>query len=254
MRFLYGKQDWKTFERGEENCYLMTNGLGGFSSLSIIGSCSRNDQAVLMTCTYSPNHRYNMIHRMEECLEVGQMKVHLSSQDYQSHSKREEGYLYQTGFSFEDYPVWTYLVGGVEVTRTIVLRQGHNTLGIAYRIKNRSKERAVLTVRPHLQFVPKGERLSSGQLFAVEKHKISSNGQSLTFRTNGRTEILQPIFCDTLYYADDVADGKMTLGRSLVNHEISFAVEAGVEDTFEIIYSTENLCDETSFHGSGIKD
>lgn len=32
MKFLYGKQDWKTFDRGEENCYLMANGLGGFSS------------------------------------------------------------------------------------------------------------------------------------------------------------------------------------------------------------------------------
>ena len=32
MKFIYGKQDWKSFERGEENCYLMTNGLGGFSS------------------------------------------------------------------------------------------------------------------------------------------------------------------------------------------------------------------------------
>ena len=45
MKFIYGKQDWKTFERGEENCYLMTNGLGGFSSLTAIGSCSRNDHA-----------------------------------------------------------------------------------------------------------------------------------------------------------------------------------------------------------------
>lgn len=251
MKFIYGKQDWKNFERGEENCYLMTNGLGGFSSLSMIGSCCRNDQAVLMACTHSPNHRYNMIHRLEEVLQTDSLKVHLSSQDFQIHSKREEGYLYQVGFSFEDYPVWTYLVGGVEVTRTIVLRQGYNTLGISYRIKNRSKEKAVLTVRPHLQFVPKGERLSSKQIFTVENHKISSNGQSLYFCTNGRTMIFKPIFCDTLYYADDVADGKMSLGRSLVNHEISFAVEAGMEDTLEIIYSTEKMIDKTSF---GIAD
>ena len=70
IRFSYGKQDWKTLERGEENCYLMTNGLGGFSSLSIVASCSRNDQAVLMSCVHSPNHRYNMIHRLEEVLEL----------------------------------------------------------------------------------------------------------------------------------------------------------------------------------------
>ena len=82
MRFIYGKQDWKTFERGEETCYLMTNGLGGFSSLSLIGSCSRNDQAVFMACTHSPNHRYNMVHRLEEIFAVRDKRVYLSSQDF----------------------------------------------------------------------------------------------------------------------------------------------------------------------------
>ena len=77
MKFLYGKQDWKTFDRGEENCYLMANGLGGFSSLSMIASCSRNDQAVLMACTHSPNHRFNMVHRLEEVLELGGEGSHM---------------------------------------------------------------------------------------------------------------------------------------------------------------------------------
>lgn len=131
MKFIYGKQDWKTFERGEENCYLMTNGLGGFSSLTAIGSCGRNDHAVLMACVKSPNHRYNMIHRLEEtltfCPEDACAALHISSQDYQScdllhglpeqpeeavesdglgsapmigrtyNGVREEGYLCQTG-------------------------------------------------------------------------------------------------------------------------------------------------------------
>ena len=38
MKWVYGKQDWKTFERGLENCYLMTNGLGGYSSLTMTGA------------------------------------------------------------------------------------------------------------------------------------------------------------------------------------------------------------------------
>lgn len=90
MRYLYGRQDFKTFERGEENCYLMTNGLGGFSSLTVIGSCGRNDHAVLMSCAASeaPNHRYNMIHRLEEILTVGGEEYYLSSQDLR---KRESG-------------------------------------------------------------------------------------------------------------------------------------------------------------------
>ena len=239
MRFVYGKQDWSTFERGEENCYLMTNGLGGFSSLSMIASCSRNDQAVLMACMQSPNHRYNMIHRLEESLEVGGKTVYLSSQDVQCHENKEKGYLYQTGFTFEHYPQWSYLINGVEVVRTIVLMQGRNAVGISYEIRNRSGQKAMLKVRPHLQFVPKGQRLSTKQDFSMTDQKISSNGQCLYYRTNGVCEEIPTQFYENLYYADDIRDGKMALGRSAVNHEITFVVEADQKDTLEITYSTE---------------
>ncbi len=104
MKFIYGKQDWKTFERGQENCFLMTNGLGGFSSLTMTGSCARNDHGVLMACLHSPNHRYNMIHRLEEVLCLGESRIHISSQDFTDPKDREEGYLYQAGFFYEDYP------------------------------------------------------------------------------------------------------------------------------------------------------
>ncbi|MBD5526933.1 MAG: glycogen debranching protein [Lachnospiraceae bacterium] len=244
MKFQYGKQDWKTFERGEENCYLMTNGLGGFSSLSMIASCSRGDQAVLMACTHSPNHRYNMVHRLEETLELGDMpypfkRVFLSSQDFQCHEKRENGYGLQTGFSYEDYPVWTYLTEGVEVVRTLALMQGRNVVGVSYRIRNRSQHAVTLRVRPHLQFVPKGQRLSVGQEFLFAENRITSNGQTLFLRTNGVCQEIPTQYHEDLYYQDDVKDGKMALGRTAVNHEIYFTVEQGQEESLEIVYGME---------------
>lgn len=239
MKFVYGKQDWKTLERGEENCYLMTNGLGGFSSLSMIASCSRNDQAVLMACLHSPNHRYNMIHRFTEVLCVAQKEYFLSSQETADHIGAEDGYRYQTGFSYEDYPQWTYLTEGVEVIRTIVLMQGSNTVGISYRLRNRSGKDISLKVMPHLQFMPKGGRLSREQVFTVTDGKISANGMNLHYRTNGVCAQIAPQFVETLYYADDVKDGKMALGRSRVNHEITYRVPAGETDTLEIVYSTD---------------
>jgi len=241
MRFIYGKQDWRTFERGEEYCYLMTNGLGGFSSLSLIGSCSRNDQAVFMACTHSPNHRYNMIHRLEEVLVCGDKELSLSSQDFQRHELREKGYLYQSSFKFEDYPEWTYLVDGIEVIRTIVLEQGKNTLGISYKVRNRSGKDVCLKVMPHLQFVPKGVRLSTNQEFVVTDSAIRSNGQCLYYKTNGNCKELEKRFCDTLYYSDDVSDGKMPLGRSAVVQEISYEVAAGEVKTLEMVYSTDEV-------------
>ncbi len=239
MRFIYGNNDFKTMERGEENCYLMTNGLGGFSSLSMVGSCTRNDQAVLMACTHSPNHRYNMIHRLEETLQFGEKKVFLSTQDVCPHDRQEKGYLYLNCFSFDDYPEWSYHVGGVSVIRSIVLRQGKNTLGISYQIRNRSDKEVTLSVIPHMQFVPKGVRLSEKQTFTVTEREIISNGLKLCYVTNGTLETFDSRFCDTLYYKDDIADGKMSLGRTLANHRIVYQVAAGTEDTLELIYSMD---------------
>ena len=226
MKFVYGKQDWKTFERGEENCYLMANGLGGFSSLTVTGSCSRNDHAVLMACVHSPNHRYNMIHRLEEVLHVGDRKVHISSQDNGENNGREEGWLYQTGFSYGDYPQWTYLVDGVEVVKTIALAQGSNTVGISYEIRNFSGKDVKLDVYPHLQFVPKGALLDKGQEFVIEGRRISAGGQSLFVSTDGTFRELPLRFHDSLFYAYDICDGRPETGCTAVNHVVSAEVPA----------------------------
>ena len=254
MRYIYGKCDWKTLERGEENCYLMTNGLGGFSSLSLIGSCSRNDQAVFMACTHSPNYRINMIHRLEEILEIDGKRVFLSSQDFQCHEKREKGYLYQSSFTFEDYPQWSYLVDGVEITKIIVMEQGKNTIGISYKINNRSNKDVKLTVAPHLQFVPKGVRLSSEQTFEWTENSIVSNGHSMYYYTNGSCYAVEPRYCDTLYYRDDVSDGKMALGRSTVIYEIAFDVAKGKTDTLEMVYSMEEEFSYINIMIQGVKE
>ena len=98
MKWIYGKQDWKTFERGQENCYLMTNGLGGFSSMTMTGSAARNDHAFLMACTKAPNSRYNVIHRLAEKIETEGKGYPLSSQEF-ADGTREEGYRYLSEFS-----------------------------------------------------------------------------------------------------------------------------------------------------------
>ena len=105
MKWVYGKQDWKTFERGQENCYLMTNGLGGFSSLTMTGSAARNDHAFLMACTKAPNSRYNVIHRLAEQIEAGGSTYTLSSQEFAgSGTDRELTQCFPLPRFFSSYP------------------------------------------------------------------------------------------------------------------------------------------------------
>lgn len=213
MKFVYGKQDWKTKERGQENAYLLTNGPGGFSSCTVIGSNTRNDHALLMAAVKAPNFRCNMIHRLEEVLvkteEAGEKRrVHLSSQDYEDESRNEEGFKHLDAVTFEDFPKWRFHVDGTEVVKEIAMKQGENLAAVRYRIKNRSKKEVKLEVTPHLQFTAKGQLLKKEQKFALEGNEIHSEGLTVYFDTNGETVPFEGKFCEGLFYAYDACDGR----------------------------------------------
>lgn len=243
MKFVYGKQDWKDRARGQENCYLLTNGLGGFSSATMINSCTRNDHALLMACVQAPNHRCNMIHHLEELLEVGETSIHLSSQEYLESSKNEEGYQYLSSFTFEDYPSWNYQVNGIEIRKQIAMKQQENLVAIRYQIENRTSRQVCFRVIPHLEFVPKGKKLEETQKFSLEENQISSKGMTLYFQTNGIVEAFPSQFCENLYYSYDACDGREDTGNTCINHQITKQVNARSKEQLELIYSMKEIVD-----------
>lgn len=241
MKFIYGKQDWKTRKRGNENCYLMTNGLGGFSSGTIIGSNVRNDHALLMACTEAPNHRYNMINRLEEAVERHGEIIHFSSQEYLDSEKNENGYKYLSSFSFEDYPRWIYHADGVEVVKELVMKQGSNLVAIKYKINNRTNESINFKVTPYLQFVKKGEELNYEQMFIMSNDNITSNGYTVFFFTDGIVKRIPQKFVCGMYYAYDECDGRRFDGNAVINHCILKEITARSQVTLNLIYSMEEV-------------
>lgn len=239
MKWIYGKQDWKTLERGEENCYLMTNGLGGFSSLTMTGSVARNDHALLMASIKAPNNRVNMVHRLKEELELQFQGEHihaitLSSQEFADGS-RENGYTFLSAFTYEDTPVWKFHVNGVEIIKEAGMQQGTNTIALTYEIRNRSKACCKLSITPFFQFVEKGSDMNMNQHVEIKGNKISSRNLSLYFRTNGNTEEF-PEMEETYFYRYDVCDGRREHGKAKTNHKISIEIKPGSTGTLELIY------------------
>ncbi|MCQ2501607.1 MAG: glycogen debranching enzyme N-terminal domain-containing protein, partial [Lachnospiraceae bacterium] len=81
MKFIYGKQNMKTAEQAQENCYLLTNGTGGYSSLSMAYSAARNDQGLLISASTAPTVRHTLVQRMREILQIGDRFYDLSTQE-----------------------------------------------------------------------------------------------------------------------------------------------------------------------------
>ena len=239
MKWIYGRQDWKTLERGLENCYLLTNGLGGFSSLTMTGAVARNDHSVFMSCTKAPNHRINMIHRMKEELDIGESKYVLSTQEFADGTK-EEGYRYLTEFSFEILPSWRYLINGIEIEKEIVMAQGSNQIAVNYHLKNRGQKEAALCVTPFFQFEPKGEDLKEDKIFSRQEQKITDGKYALFFETNGEVEGFTEKK-ETYFYSYDECDGRRENGTAGAVYQIKKRVNLGEETDLTVIYSMESL-------------
>lgn len=238
MKWIYGKQELKNLERGQENCYLLTNGLGGFSSLTMTGSVSRNDHALLMACVQAPNHRYNMVHRLKESLCFGKEEIVLSSQEF-ADGQKEEGCPYLSSFVFDDMPIWRFLVHGVEIRREIAMKQGENTVAVRYSIRNRSGKTAELKVMPFYQFTPKGSEPEPEQKFQYTKNAVISNGMTLCFQTNGTLDNIEEIQ-ETYFYSYDACDGRRETGLAKSGHIITESVQPGEEKILKLVYSMEN--------------
>ena len=238
MKWIYGKQELKNLERGQENCYLLTNGLGGFSSLTMTGSVSRNDHALLMACVQAPNHRYNMVHRLKESLCFGKEEIVLSSQEF-ADGQKEEGCPYLSSFVFDDMPIWRFLVHGVEIRREIAMKQGENTVAVRYSIRNRSGKTAELKVMPFYQFTPKGSEPEPEQKFQYTKNAVISNGMTLYFQTNGTLDNIEERQ-ETYFYSYDACDGRRETGLAKSGHIITESVQPGEEKILKLVYSMEN--------------
>ena len=156
MRFIYGRQDAPDRVRAQENCYLLTNGLGGYSSLSGVFSMTRADQGLLVAARTAPNDRVTLLARMQEELNCGEHHVCLSTQDFADDTPADNGWMHFSSLVVEDTPRWAYDVRGVRVTREVAMAFEQNAVALRYTIENRTGEEAELTLRPMLLGFEKG--------------------------------------------------------------------------------------------------
>ena len=90
MRFFYGKQDFCNLSRAQENCILLTNGLGGYAGVTMAGSVNRCDQGIFIAAVKAPNVRIGMVHRVKESLKMRGKEVVFSTQEFAGRKAAEE--------------------------------------------------------------------------------------------------------------------------------------------------------------------
>lgn len=245
MKFIYGKNDFKDFKSGNSYCYLLTNGLSGYSSTTIINSLTRNDHALFVASTTAPNIRKTLISKIEEILHIGDKKVYLSSQEYVSYTKNKEGFQNLSSFKQEYLPTWTYFFDGIEVKKTIVMEHGKNTLGIKYEIENRTEYKVSLEVIPVLQFCDRGSISSTPKSYKIIDNIISTDDITMYVHSNySRKSQRELEFINDYYFDYDACDGRYSVGSGSNLISYFYDCNKASRESYELIFTLEEFCED----------
>ena len=238
MRFFYGKQDMRSLPEAESRCVLLTNGLGGYSSVTAAYSVNRCDQGILVAAVRAPNERITMVHRVRECLKVNGEKVYLSTQKLAGKKLKEEGFRHLSSFSQEDIPTWNYLVDGVCVRRKLCVARERNASVLFYEIENGTDLPCSIQIDPYLKFAPKEEALREKKAFSYRDGNVTDGNYTLFVRTNGNLQKI-PTQWQCLSYPEDVKDGRPEKGYTGCCCRVTMTVPAGSVKTLEVVFATD---------------
>lgn len=144
----YSKKDMN-LEEGLKKEWIVTNGIGGYASSTIIGCNTRKYHGLLVAPLTPPARRFLILSKIDESIEVDNQKYNLYTN--MSRNYISDGYRYQESFEKEYIPIFSYKVEDIIIKKLICMKYMENTVCLLYKVKN-GKKHAKLTLAPIINF------------------------------------------------------------------------------------------------------
>ena len=129
----YGKK-YMNIEDGLKREWLITNGIGGFASSTIIGANTRKYHGLLVAPLTPPARRYLILSKVDEAIEINGESYKLYTNVCKEYIS--DGYKNQVSFEKNIVPNFIYEVKDTIIKKSICMEYGKNTVTILYEVKN----------------------------------------------------------------------------------------------------------------------
>jgi len=141
------KEMLSNFDDAIQKEWIITNGLGGYASSTVLGINTRKYHGLLIAAFHPPGDRRVCLVKLDEEVSIGNNIYPLAANEFQN-GIFPQGYMFLKEFSVSPFPKYTYNVGGVEVQKTIFMPHEKNAVVIIYGISNRSGDDIKIRVFP----------------------------------------------------------------------------------------------------------
>ena len=139
-----------SLEQGLQKEWVITNGIGGYSSSTIIGANTRKYHGLLVAPLAAPGRRFLILSKLDEAVTIEGKTYPL----YTNICKNfiSQGYKNLNTFQKEYIPIFTYEIEGIEIKKFICMEHGRNTVAVFYTVQNPLEKEIKLTLAPVMNF------------------------------------------------------------------------------------------------------
>ena len=237
-------------EEGLKKEWIITNGIGGFASSTILNCNTRKYHGLLIAPFTPPARRFLILSKIDEAIEINDKKYNL----YTNMSKGyiSDGYKYQESFEKDYIPKFTYKVEDITVKKLICMKYGENTVCLLYKIKN-GKNSSKLTLAPIVNFRD-FHQMNTGHDYIL-KQDINGRKVKVIIDSNSGSPIY--IYCNSgtyiehqndkfknMYYLEEEKRGFTPEEDHAVTGRYEIELEPNEEKYVEIICSLEENIEE----------
>ncbi len=132
----FGKSYWRNFEQGIQREWVVSNGIGGFASSTIIGANTRRYHGLLIASLNPPIRRHLILSKLDETIELRDTQYQLYTN--QTPGYISNGYLHLQRFILDPFPTFLFSIKDVYIEKKIFMIYGRNSVVVLYKIFNGS--------------------------------------------------------------------------------------------------------------------
>jgi predicted glycogen debranching enzyme len=137
------------FDEAIRKEWLVTNGLGGYASSTVLGINTRKYHGLLVAALHPPGDRTVCLAKLDEEVYVGNTVYPLGANVFRN-KIFPQGYRFLKELVVSPFPNYAYSVPDIEVRKTIFMPQGKNAVAVTYKVMNQGDTEAKIRVYPLL--------------------------------------------------------------------------------------------------------
>ena len=243
-------KDKMSLEEGIKREWIITNGLGGYCSSTIIGANTRKYHGLLVAPLTPPARRHLILSKLDESIQTDGKKYNLYTNMCKNYIS--DGYKYLQSFKKDYIPVFEYEVAGINIKKSICMEYRKNTVVLVYEIKNNDKD-SILTLAPIMNLrdfhtVTANYEFDLRQNINKNKVKIVINRQSETpiymNLTNGKYIKHENDKFNNMYYIEEKKRGMAAEENLIVPGRYEIELAPNEEKTITFVCSLEENIEE----------